>query len=644
MEIRDSGESNNNTGERMVRLSWAGGGPAHSALISDTVTRHLSLAPDTADLVLLVQGSSIPVHRSVLAAASPYLASLVRDTAETSDTLSLVEISHAQALLVVQFMYRGVLERLSEPEIDQLLEAVSHLEITGMRPGDKQASVKLEAMETESPQDDNIDDDVFSDQAVDLSPVNRHPPTPLLSGNLDLASRRMASLSKISQALMRNSESSGSSKSSGSGSGDSRARSSGSEYRSASSGRYDNHGGERFLNRIKKPKPLTNLPKFSDSDTGHSSGTIYLKPKTPRTPLLVSPDCHALEERFRNLIETNAADTEKLRNLSVSSADFNFEVGGSGGGSLPNTPLRTPRSFHFPPSTLASGSSLPAPVASGSLDLSLKKVSGSETSEDEANSKLPTINVIKPEPEDPGEAAVTFQRGRSPPSSFPFVTVTKSSPVYQADSPLSSPHCPDSPSPVTSGDGPSVKTEQTPTPSIFFPQFPLPLNFSPANISPSAFLSPGSPGPGPPTLDPAAYRALLNSGAFLNSNNDGKKFSTGGKKDSVTLSGNSKKQQQTDPHTSSSSSNSSSGPKQSFKCQKCGKCYNWNYNLNRHMRFECGIENRFECSMCHKRFPYKQNVAIHLKRKHKLQLDNADDMIAQGHITLLPGAKNDDNS
>ena len=49
----------------------------------------------------------------------------------------------------------------------------------------------------------------------------------------------------------------------------------------------------------------------------------------------------------------------------------------------------------------------------------------------EANSRLPTINVIKPEPEDPGEAAVTFQRGQSPPSSFPFVTVTKSSPVYQ---------------------------------------------------------------------------------------------------------------------------------------------------------------------------------------------------------------------
>ena len=77
----------------------------------------------------------------MLAAASPYLASLVRDTAETSQTLSLVGISHAQvtqasdwparatclslvyfqALLVVQFMYRGVLERLSEPEIDQVM-------------------------------------------------------------------------------------------------------------------------------------------------------------------------------------------------------------------------------------------------------------------------------------------------------------------------------------------------------------------------------------------------------------------------------------------------------------------------------------------------------------------------------------------
>ena len=89
------------------------------------------------------------------------------------------------------------------------------------------------------------------------------------------------------------------------------------------------------------------------------------------------------------------------------------------------------------------------------------------------------------------------------------------------------------------------------------------------------------------------------------------------------------------------------GERQSFKCQKCGKCYNWNYNLNRHIKFECGIENRFECSLCHKRFPYKQNAAIHLKRKHKIGLEApgekaptpgvlADIMIGAGQITLLP--------
>jgi hypothetical protein len=75
-----------------------------------------------------------------------------------------------------------------------------------------------------------------------------------------------------------------------------------------------------------------------------------------------------------------------------------------------------------------------------------------------------------------------------------------------------------------------------------------------------------------------------------------------------------------------------------FTCQKCGKSYNWNYNLNRHIRFECGIENRFECAVCQKRFPYKQNAAIHLKRKHKLTLENADDMLAAGHIVLMAGA------
>ena len=133
--------------------------------------------------------------------------------------LNCGSLSLLQAILVVQFMYKGVLERLSEQEISQLLDSVRHLEIVGMRGGSQEAAgIKMEAMDIE--EDDVFTDQVNTDtslaqnriltsdwstQAVDLSPVNRHPPTPPLSGNLDLASRRMASLSKISQALLRNS-------------------------------------------------------------------------------------------------------------------------------------------------------------------------------------------------------------------------------------------------------------------------------------------------------------------------------------------------------------------------------------------------------------------------------------------------------
>ena len=463
-------------------------------------------------------------------------------------------------------MYKGVLERLSQPEIESFLSSVAHLEISGLAEDMVRTPAELDtAME---------DDDVFtSDQAVDLSPVNRHPPTPLLSGNLDLATRRMASLNKISEALQRNSESS-SSKSSSCG-GDQKTSRSSASSSSDSRGSFESFrdklpSQDKFLNRIKKPKPLTNLPK-----PGADTSAIYLKPRTPRTPLLISPDCQVLEERFRNLIEGNSADTEKLRNLSVSSADFNFEAGGS----LPNTPIRTPRTFNFPPSAsaaAAAAASAASAATSGTLDLSIKKIGSESDSDGETTDKIPTINVIKPEPEDVEES----EGGQSPPTCFPFVC-TKSSPDYPSDSQAS-----------PSG----VKTE---APTYFFPQFPLPFSYT--------------AGPTSPSLSP---RLKLPSPARSESGGPGP----------------------------ASSKNKKEAPKQAFKCGKCGKSYNWNYNLNRHMRFECGIQNRFECSMCQKRFPYKQNVAIHLKRKHKLQMDNADDMIAQGHITLLPLEKNEEKS
>ena len=41
---------------------------------------------------------------------------------------------------------------------------------------------------------------------------------------------------------------------------------------------------DRFLARIKKPKPLTALPRL-EGECSHPA-PLYLKPRTPRTPLL----------------------------------------------------------------------------------------------------------------------------------------------------------------------------------------------------------------------------------------------------------------------------------------------------------------------------------------------------------------------
>ena len=156
----------------------------------------------------------------------------------------------------------------------------------------------------------------------------------------------------------------------------------------------------------------------------------------------------------------------------------------------------------------------------------------------------------------------------------------------------------------------SPKLEPSVPGQIFFPQFPLPLNIS----SPAAL-----------GVNSTPFKLLLPT-TFAENNFSSS--STGKNKNNPT---NKKKEKIGEPQ----------GEKQSFKCYKCGKTYNWNYNLNRHKRFECGIENKYQCSMCQKRFPYKQNVAIHLKRKHKLEIESAEDMIAGGHITLLPGMSSD---
>ena len=76
------------------------------------------------------------------------------------------------------------------------------------------------------------------------------------------------------------------------------------------------------------------------------------------------------------------------------------------------------------------------------------------------------------------------------------------------------------------------------------------------------------------------------------------------------------------------------GPRRVFTCEKCQRSYDWNYNLNRHRKYECGKENAFQCAKCGRKFPHKQNCVYHLKRKHKIVCDTIDQYVASGLVVF----------
>jgi hypothetical protein len=72
--------------------------------------------------------------------------------------------------------------------------------------------------------------------------------------------------------------------------------------------------------------------------------------------------------------------------------------------------------------------------------------------------------------------------------------------------------------------------------------------------------------------------------------------------------------------------------KRVYTCPHCQRAYDWNYNLNRHLKYECGKENAFQCAKCGRKFPHKQNCVYHLKRKHKVSLETIDQYMSAGLV------------
>ncbi|XP_039284550.1 longitudinals lacking protein, isoforms A/B/D/L-like isoform X1 [Nilaparvata lugens] len=54
-----------------------------------------------------------------------------------------------------------------------------------------------------------------------------------------------------------------------------------------------------------------------------------------------------------------------------------------------------------------------------------------------------------------------------------------------------------------------------------------------------------------------------------------------------------------------------------FYCpNNCGRSYNNKGNLNRHLRYECGVEPQFQCDQCSYLTKHKDHLRKHVLLKH----------------------------
>ncbi|KAL0132465.1 hypothetical protein PUN28_000309 [Cardiocondyla obscurior] len=54
-----------------------------------------------------------------------------------------------------------------------------------------------------------------------------------------------------------------------------------------------------------------------------------------------------------------------------------------------------------------------------------------------------------------------------------------------------------------------------------------------------------------------------------------------------------------------------------YYCPRCGNAYTRLHSLNRHIKFECGVEPQFECPICQKKSKHKHNLLLHMKTHQK---------------------------
>ena len=56
-----------------------------------------------------------------------------------------------------------------------------------------------------------------------------------------------------------------------------------------------------------------------------------------------------------------------------------------------------------------------------------------------------------------------------------------------------------------------------------------------------------------------------------------------------------------------------------FICSTCGGSYKHLRNLQRHQKYECGVEPKFTCPVCAYKFKRKDHLQNHIRVKHRYQ-------------------------
>jgi DNA-directed RNA polymerase subunit RPC12/RpoP len=56
---------------------------------------------------------------------------------------------------------------------------------------------------------------------------------------------------------------------------------------------------------------------------------------------------------------------------------------------------------------------------------------------------------------------------------------------------------------------------------------------------------------------------------------------------------------------------------ETYSCTRCDRKYKNKYALNKHLKFECGVDRQFRCEECGRRFSMKHHLKNHLLLVHK---------------------------